>query len=262
MNRNSLQENLGDTARKLTWKIGRKIVYAFLQGSQNYNLDTSRSDLDIKAFCLPSFDDLYDGERFSKTLDYPLGQITIHDLRMLPMLWKKMNPTYLEGFFSCAKWAEMDDDRGKTIFEDLFRSFRSDFLRSIHGTFLKKKEEMHHPTAIRRPVIERYGYDIKSASHALRLGYLFQAILAFAPHECIYDQYAKALRPTGEVRDALLRVKNGVVPEAELFVPLDNFERTMQDSIGVLPKEKIADPASLTELEKAIKTRIKREFNP
>ena len=72
--------------KKLEVSIGRTIVFAYLQGSQNYDLETPSSDMDGKAFCLPSLDDLYDGSFLSKTFDYPQGQITIHDVRMLPEL--------------------------------------------------------------------------------------------------------------------------------------------------------------------------------
>ena len=82
--------------KNLEVSIGRTIVFAYLQGSQNYDLETPSSDMDGKAFCLPSLDDLYDGSFLSKTFDYPQGQITIHDVRMLPELLEKMNPTYLE----------------------------------------------------------------------------------------------------------------------------------------------------------------------
>ena len=41
-------------------KIGRKILYAYVQGSQNYNLETPDSDVDVKACCLPTFGDLFE----------------------------------------------------------------------------------------------------------------------------------------------------------------------------------------------------------
>ena len=81
-------------------KINRRIVFAFLQGSQNYRLDTPSSDQDMKAFCIPSFEDFYQQKQVSLTIDYPHGQVTIHDLRMLPKLLEKMNPAYLESFHS------------------------------------------------------------------------------------------------------------------------------------------------------------------
>ena len=57
--------------KNLEVSIGRTIVFAYLQGSQNYDLETPSSDMDGKAFCLPSLDDLYDGSFLSKTFDYP-----------------------------------------------------------------------------------------------------------------------------------------------------------------------------------------------
>jgi predicted nucleotidyltransferase len=48
---NRLFEHMNDVGNK-------KIIYIALQGSQNYKLDTEESDIDTKAFVLPSFRDI------------------------------------------------------------------------------------------------------------------------------------------------------------------------------------------------------------
>ena len=94
-------------------KIGRKILYAYVQGSQNYNLETPDSDVDVKAFCLPTFDDLFNERQFSSCLDHSFGQITVHDIRKLPVLLAKMNPYYVEGLVS--KLVYLDSPRPESI---------------------------------------------------------------------------------------------------------------------------------------------------
>ena len=48
---NRLFEHMNDVGNK-------KIIYIALQGSQNYKLDTEKSDIDTKAFVLTSFRDI------------------------------------------------------------------------------------------------------------------------------------------------------------------------------------------------------------
>ena len=37
-------------------KTERDLIFMFVQGSQNYNLDTPESDIDCNAFTVPTFD--------------------------------------------------------------------------------------------------------------------------------------------------------------------------------------------------------------
>lgn len=48
------------------------IIAIFLQGSQNYGLDDENSDIDTKAFCIPSLTSLIEGKKmFSKIYVLP-----------------------------------------------------------------------------------------------------------------------------------------------------------------------------------------------
>jgi predicted nucleotidyltransferase len=80
--------------------MNRKISFKALVGSHNYNLQIESSDKDYKAFFLPSFEDLYSGEKYSKSIISDIEDIEYHDIRKLPdMLWKS-NVNFLEVLFS------------------------------------------------------------------------------------------------------------------------------------------------------------------
>lgn len=74
------------------------IIAIFLQGSQNYGLDDENSDIDTKAFCIPSLTSLIEGKKMvSKIYVLPdNSHIEVKDIRLLPELLRKQNPSYLE----------------------------------------------------------------------------------------------------------------------------------------------------------------------
>lgn len=248
--------------KKLEVSIGRTIVFAYLQGSQNYDLETPSSDMDGKAFCLPSLDDLYDGSFLSKTFDYPQGQITIHDVRMLPELLEKMNPTYLESFFSYERFffdGAMEDLLSPATFRSLFEARKPILLRSLLGTFRTKLGEMHRPSAIRVPVIEQYGYDIKSASHALRLAHLFFSITN-DPYGDPFTVYENGLRLSGKAKDVILGVKLGQFKEIDILPWLERAESFLSSQVDLFAKEKVTSSGLSEKLKKVALEMIGNDF--
>ena len=104
--------------KDLIESYGHKVLFIFLQGSQNYGLEIYseeyESDIDVKVFIMPNFSDLYYNRQFSKTLETPYGLADVKDIRMFPELIKKANPTYVELLF-----AEYSITEGSVIFEDI-----------------------------------------------------------------------------------------------------------------------------------------------
>lgn len=78
----------------------RKWLFKTLVGSHNYGLNTETSDKDYKAFVLPTFDDLYYGEKVSKSITSDEEDISIHDIRMLTNMLYKSNVNFIEVLFS------------------------------------------------------------------------------------------------------------------------------------------------------------------
>ena len=254
-------------------KINRKIVFAFLQGSQNYRLDTPSSDQDIKAFCIPSFEDFYQQKQVSLTIDYPHGQVTIHDLRMLPKLLEKMNPTYLESFHSLYSFVRNESgvlEMGKSIlspalFDELFRSNFDTWVRAAVSYFQKKRNEMHKATPNRAPVIAQYGYDVKSASHAFRMHYLIHGLIDAGGETASnpFATYQKLLRFDGDssARNRILKIKNGECLEESI---LPDLERQEKELMGILDthqnKAKKNPHPNLESLEEEIYRFIRNYF--
>ena len=78
----------------------RQWLIKALVGSHNYNLNTETSDKDYKVFVLPTFNDLYEGEKFSKSITSDTEDVSIHDIRMFVNMLYKANVNFIEVLFS------------------------------------------------------------------------------------------------------------------------------------------------------------------
>lgn len=253
-------------------KIQRKLLFVYLQGSQNYGLQTSSSDYDLKAFCIPSFDDFYTRSLISLTIDYEHGQITIHDARMLPELLYKMNPVYLESFFSkClfvrkpnGQFAKVTSPLDSLLFNDLFITNYDVLIRASISYFRKKVDEIHKPSAIRIPVVKEYGYDIKSASHAFRIYYLIHGLeeAGGANIQSPFTVYQSLLTFKGmeEERNLVLRIKTGSLEESEIARDLSSFTDYLNKRFQIHQEKSKNPPPSLESLKERIYRLIKDYF--
>ena len=219
-------------------KTERDLIFMFVQGSQNYNLDTPQSDIDCKAFTVPTFADLYFGKRYSTTIDTDYGQVTIHDIRMLPELLFKMNPTYLEMFFSKHTWFPSEEKKQElleaipllkdypALFNALFKYRKYHMIESLCGVFKTKCRETLKPTFARRPLLEKYGYDTKAACHGVRYFRLLTLAISAATHsssKSAYDKFLSEYRlQTDNSRDFLMNIKQGYLPKEDALALLNN----------------------------------------
>ena len=122
--------------------MNRKVSFKALVGSHNYNLQIESSDKDYKAFFLPSFEDLYSGEKYPKSITSDTEDIEYHDIRKLPnMLWKS-NVNFLEVLFSMEvyKYDELYDKlRSKR--EEIVRMNLPYLYDACMGMFKQKYKE-------------------------------------------------------------------------------------------------------------------------
>lgn len=147
----------------------------FLQGSQNYGLDWEELDIDTKAIIVPTFDDFVDMfAPISTTLVLPTNEhIDIKDIRSMLDCFKKQNISFLEILFTEYRYINPEfleyfypliKQRNKIVKYNNYA-----LISAIVGTI---DQEYHQMSTTRPGVIEtvnKYGYDVKSFSHILRL---------------------------------------------------------------------------------------------
>lgn len=155
--------------QKMKADFGKRLVVVnALTGSHNYNLNTPSSDKDYKFFVAPTFDDLFNGKMFSNGKQADDVDFTCHDIRQLSHLVWKANINFVEVLFSTELWF---DPRLSWIFENAERLGRMNlpaFGRATLGMMLQKSNNLFKGTEKTKPLVEKFGFDTKEATHSLR----------------------------------------------------------------------------------------------
>ena len=190
--------------------FNRVIVIEALVGSHNYNLNTPSSDEDWKFFVRPTFDDLYSGKMYSngaQTSDY---DYTAHDIRKLADLLAKSNPNFLEVLFSVRVIAHPNFVWLIDNAERISRSNPKALWFAIIGSHLQKMATLKKGTATTQDLVNKFGYDTKDATHAMRLLFTAQRFIESG-------SMAKALwyKDNDPQRQILLDLKAGLYSEAD-----------------------------------------------
>lgn len=182
-------------------------VGIFLQGGQNYNLDTEESDIDSKVIVVPKFDDfILNKKPVSHTHIMENDEhVDFKDIRLMFNCFKKQNINFIEILFTdyyilnpeyeqC--WLHLRDFAENIAIYDVTRS-----LSCILGMAYEKEKALTHPYPTTAWKIEKYGYDPKQLHHILRLREFIERYVSGEP-------YAQCLK--SEMREDLTEVKQGI----------------------------------------------------
>lgn len=192
---------LGAVKRDLI-KKGYNLWGLFLQGSQNYNMDTPSSDFDFKAFVIPSFEDLYNNTKISITEPTDYGLVEIKDIRLLPELIMKGNVSIVEILYTKVHWFKSHSAEFKSLREGLVVNNMANLSKGVYYTARKKHTEMCHRTLRNAPEIDDIGYEKKQLHHLARLNYVWHKL----------PDFEGSLIPLDEDHDRILKLKTTAMP--------------------------------------------------
>lgn len=243
--------------------VKRKILFSAMVGSTNYNLNSNSSDKDYKCFVLPSFDDLYDGVFYSKSIISDVVDLDVHDIRKITKLFWKSNINFMEVLFS--REIVINPEIEITSKDNLFKLF---FMRNeiavinlpylfnaCVGMSINKKNSVEKGTEGTQDLVLKYGYDTKQAQHSIRVLNFLERFLNtnFNFQKAIY--YPE----NDKDRDMLLNIKNGNLSLNEYY----NFHKNYLEKIEEIKEEYISKKLNnelLKEIEDLIKNIIKEEM--
>lgn len=177
-----------------------RILGIFIQGSQNYQLDYSGSDIDTKCIILPTLEDICLNK---KATSYTYVRennehIDFKDLRVITTDFKKQNINFLEVLFTKYKIVNKDY---ATLFQPMF-DYAEDIARYDNYRFVKATAgmsmEKHKALTLDRPSqheeIVKYGWATKQLHHLKRLNLFMNRWVdgeSFA--NCLIDPRGKEL---------------------------------------------------------------------
>lgn len=211
MTRKETMEALQEIKEFLEAK-GFMVIALFLQGSQNYDLaqfdSEYQSDIDCKAFVVPSFKDMYYNTPFSKTLEQPYGLVDVKDVRLIMDLIKKANPSYIELLYTDYKIVDPKFDELLTMADDMVNEKLPLLMRAINGMALQKHKALKHPYPSVVERLNKFGYDPKQLHHIVRLYFLAKGIKQG-------KGYKASMLPKGTMKRYLMDLKLGKLPEED-----------------------------------------------
>ena len=160
---------------KVADEYGFEPIGIFLQGSQNYGLETPESDIDSKVIVLPKFDDFLLNKKpvsFTHIMEND-EHVDFKDIRLYMKCFFKQNINFVEILFTDYfilnpgyqdLWMNL-----KERAEDIARYDIKAALNCIAGMAFEKQKALTHPYPSTMDKIEKYGYDAKQLHHILRL---------------------------------------------------------------------------------------------
>lgn len=192
--------------------LGYNVVGVFLYGSQNYELDYEKSDVDTKAIVLPTLEDIVlNRQPVSTTIDVGDNCLCdVKDIRKMFECFKKQNINFIELLFT--QYYELNP-----IYKSLYRPMLDNAesiarynnyasINCMSGMALEKYNALTHPYPSIKEKIDKYGYDNKQLHHILRLK-------DFITRYCSGERYRQILIPTN--KEELLRVKSDYIYSLE-----------------------------------------------
>lgn len=170
-----------------------QIVGIFLQGSQNYGLDTEESDVDTKLIVLPKFEDIVFNKQPISTTHIRENDehIDFKDLRLYIQTFRKQNINFLEILFTDFKILNNEYEKFWNVLienrEAIARYNPYQAVKAMKGHAIEKYQKMEHPYPTKKNVIEKFGYDPKQLSHLVRIeDYLERYIEGESYKNCLY----------------------------------------------------------------------------
>lgn len=211
MFKTEVQEQVRCHYNKLV-ELGYNVVGVFLYGSQNYELDYEKSDVDTKAIVLPTLEDIIlNRQPESTTIDIGNNCLCdVKDIRKMFECFKKQNINFIELLFTQyyvlnplykSLYRAMLDNAEKIARYNDYAS-----INCMSGMALEKYNALTHPYPSIKDKIDKYGYDNKQLHHILR-------IKDFIVRYCNGEKYRNILIPTN--KEELLSVKAGYVYSLE-----------------------------------------------
>lgn len=182
--------------------MGYEVVYVALYGSQNYGLETPKSDLDFKAVVVPTLDDIVFGRRLVSTthefdIDGVQGLVDVKDVRAMCSCWRKQNVNFIELLFTEYYYVN-------PIYTEEIRALRNNAEYIAHldeakalscmvGMAKEKYAALFKPYPSQKEVVEKYGYAAKQLHHIHRLRALMSDYIeGKAYKDCLVPKREKA----------------------------------------------------------------------
>lgn len=177
-----------------------RIVGIFLQGSQNYGLETPKSDVDTKLIVTPTFDEVVLNKKPISTTHVRANNehTDLKDIRLMLATFRKQNLNFIEILFTPYAWVnplfESEWGRLTTAREQIAHYSPYSAVKTMKGIAMEKYHAMEHEYPSKLGVLAEYGYDPKQLHHLLRVQeYIHRYISGESYEACLHPKHPEFL---------------------------------------------------------------------
>lgn len=211
--------------------IERKILFQALVGSHNYNLNDESSDIDYKVFTLPTFDDLYYGEQYSKSKVGAMTDYDVHDVRKLTNLLWKSNINFIEVLFTSdfkVNHSELNKSTVSLVYElvgmrdSIAKMNLPHLYDACRGMYYNKMKSIHKGTSGTQYLVDKFGWDTKQGLHAYRV---LDFLTRFADNQ--FTSFNQAMYYNETDKQLLMNIKHGKMS----FEDFEKLAETKMDTV-------------------------------
>lgn len=248
-----------EKARREARKAGYTMFFTALYGSQNYNLDTEKSDVDTKTLIIPTFKTLcLSNKTFSKEFKLDEETVEVKDFRAMFDCFRKQNLNFLEILLTdnavvCGRFYK-EAAILKTHASDIAHYDENAAVKCMMGIIYRYYKHLFIPFKSRPEVFEKLGYDPKALYHMYRIMNSLCLYLAHKKNFLSFDN---------STRNVLLDLKEGRYTLEQVKSLAENClsqtTRIVDKSIGDLrPKDEKVDEL-LKDLQYQILSKVAKE---
>lgn len=236
------------------------VIGIFLQGSQNYNLAYEGSDIDTKAICIPTLEDIVSNRKLISHTHVMANNehVDVKDIRHMFSMFKKQNINMVEILFTKYYYIESEY---QTLLQSLFDNNeliahynRRSAVTTMAGMAMEKFHAMERNYDSKINIINKFGYDPKQLSHIIRLEDFITRYINNVP-------YSQCLIPTN--CKELIEVKRGKysLAEARRIASASNIAIADKRKVFCEKDDILPNPQVETFLQDILITTIKKSLN-
>lgn len=184
----------------------------YLQGSQNYDVHTEKSDVDSKMVLLPTVRSLIRDIKLTMDMDIPCADGSVEKCSIKP--YKDFEALFFKGNFNNLEILFTDYHVGGCYLTKVLRTRREELVEVIWpglvsaclGMQNQKKAGLYKCTEGTKEFFDEHGYDNKNLIHIARI-----AATVNKYEKC--GSFAEALKVSSPVKAAIELIRSGGIPK-------------------------------------------------
>lgn len=212
----------------------------YLQGSQNYNVHTDKSDVDSKMVVLPTIRSLIRDTKLTVDMDVPCEDGSVEKCSVKP--YKDFEALFFKGNFNNLEILFTEYRIGGCEFTEILRNRREELVKKIWpglvsaclGMQNQKKAGLYKFTEGTKEFFDEHGYDNKNLIHILRIADTVNRYPYCA-------NFAESLKISGSTKEEINLIRAGKVGKDSVDFMVDSAMRVVETVRSDLSEFKAMD---------------------